>query len=266
MRILLLADLHARPDWLRWVAAQRADLTAIAGDLLDAFHPAGLLPQMMAFRKWTEGFPGVLVLSSGNHDANIEGGAVSGELWEIGDRDAARDILVHEHWMDALERPGVVTDRRSQLLETAGEKLVVTTIPFYPGEAGPRFCTQLWDAGRRLRASTGARWIALNHEPPADTKVGGSHGDASLFYRIEEYQPDYVVSGHMHAQPYFGDFADRIGRTWCFNPGAPETNRMHLAKVPNHILLDTSADTAAWRAVMPSTAGHSTRTIQLHNR
>jgi predicted phosphodiesterase len=255
MRILLLADLHSRPDWLHWVAtcgAKSADLTAIAGDLLDGFHLAGLLPQMMALRKWTETFPGQLVVSSGNHDANIEGAAVSGELWEICDRGAAREILIREYWMDALERPGVVTDRRCQLLETAGKKVVVTTIPFYPGQDGPRICTQLWDAGRRLRTTAGARWLVLNHEPPAGTKVGGAYGDAALFYRIEEYQPDYVVSGHMHAQPYSGDFADRIGRTWCFNPGAPEANRTHLAKVPNHILLDTATGTAAWRATPAS--------------
>jgi len=97
MRILLLADLHSHVDWLHWVAtcgAKSADLTAIAGDLLDGFRPAGLLPQMMALRKWTETFPGQLVVSSGNHDANIEGGAVSGELWEICDRGAAREILI----------------------------------------------------------------------------------------------------------------------------------------------------------------------------
>ena len=67
----------------------------------------------------------------------------------------------------------------------------------------------------------------------------------------QEYQPDYVGSGHMHAQPCFGDFADRIGRTWCFNPGAPEAGGMHLANVRNHIILDTMAGTAI-KASRPS--------------
>jgi predicted phosphodiesterase len=251
MRILLLADLHARSDWFHWVAnrgSKDADLTVIAGDLLDGFDPSGLLPQMIRLRKWTQAFPGALALSSGNHDANLEGASVASELPEVGDPEAARGILRHGHWMDSLERPGLVTDRRSQVLEVVGEPLIVTTTPFYPGAAGPRFCSQLWDAGRELRVVTGAPWIVLNHEPPANTKVGGIYGDTSLFYRIQEYQPDYVACGHLHSQPYLDDFADRIGRTWCFNPGAPDAKEMARARTPNHILVDTGAGTAAWHA------------------
>lgn len=248
MRILLLSDLHFRADWYAWAARQKADLTAIAGDLVDGFHPDGLLPQMVAIKKWADAFPGQLAISSGNHDANLEEWAVAGEFMEMSERTEALTILSSKYWMDALERPGLVTDRRSKILQTPSGKIVVTTIPFFPGQGGPRICSDLWDEGRRLRASSHAPWIVLHHEPPADTMVGGHSGDPSLFYKIREYQPDFVVSGHIHGQPYSGDFADQLGTTWCFNPGMPVLSRAIKAKVPNYIVLDLSAGTATWHA------------------
>ena len=248
MRILLLSDLHFRADWYRWVSTQTADLTAIGGDLLDGFHSDGLLPQMVALKKWADGFPGLLALSSGNHDGNLEDWAVAGEFMQMDNREEALAILSSPHWMDVLERPRVVTDRRSQILETSDGKIVLSTVPFFPGHGGPRVCTALWDEGRRLRAASGAPWLVLHHEPPADTLVGGHSGDPSLFYKIREFQPDFVLSGHIHGQPYAGSFADKLGKTWCFNPGVPVMFRALKAKVPNHIILDLSVGTATWHA------------------
>jgi len=65
---------------------------------------------------------------------------------------------------------------------------------------------------------------------------------------IREYQPDFVVSGHIHGQPYSVDFANQLGQTWCFNPGVPTLSRAIKAKTPNHIVLDLSARTATWHA------------------
>jgi Icc-related predicted phosphoesterase len=248
MRILLLSDLHSRLDWYQWAAAQRAGLTAIAGDLLDGFQAYGLLPQITALKKWADAFPGPLAVSSGNHDGNIEAGALSGELAITADREAALALLASENWMDALERPGVVTDRRSQILDTAAGMTVITTTPYFPGPQGPRFCDRLWEEGKRLRTATGRPWLVLHHEPPADTMVGGRTGDPSLFYQIQEYQPDFVLSGHIHGQPYAGSFADRLGKTWCFNPGFPVLARAIRTRVPNHIILDLAAGTATWHA------------------
>ncbi len=248
MRLLLLSDLHFRSDWYRWVSTQTADLTAVAGDLLDGFRQGGLLPQMVALKKWVDGFPGFLALSSGNHDGNLEDWAVAGEFMQMDNRAEALAILTSPHWMDVLERPRVITDRRSQILETEGGKVVITTIPFFPGNDGPRICSTLWDEGRRLRSASGSPWLVLHHEPPADTMVGGHYGDSSLFYKIREYQPDFVLSGHIHGQPYAGSFADKIGKSWCFNPGVPVMSRALKAKIPNHILLDLRTRTARWHA------------------
>jgi len=79
MRLILLSDLHFRADWYQWVSAQNADLTAIAGDLLDGFHPDGLLPQMVWLSDWCTKFPGKLAISSGNHDGNEPGGSFDPE-------------------------------------------------------------------------------------------------------------------------------------------------------------------------------------------
>jgi Icc-related predicted phosphoesterase len=253
MRLLITADIHNRADWLHWVGGEKADLTLIAGDLLDGFDQRGLLPQMISLRSWVAKFERPLALSSGNHDGNIEAAAMPEEM-ELAidletDREAALDLLLREYWMDALEKPGVVTDRRSQILQVGGENVVVTTLPFFPGSQGPRLANNLWETGYKLRQESQARWIVLNHEPPAHTKVGGPDGDISLFYKIQEFQPDYVVSGHLHSQPYFGSFSDQIGRTRCLNPGGPIHGSAHLAKIPNHIILDTKTQEARWHAM-----------------
>ncbi len=257
MRLLLLADLHFRDDWYRWLFEPRADLAVIAGDLLDGFHPGGLLPQMLALREWCARFPGNLAISSGNHDANVPGGVFDPEgLAEIPEnkRQAALEMLQAKHWMDRLERPGIVTDGRTTVVETSGGPLVVTTIPYDHVQRGSTFADELWQAGAALRKFHQAQWIVLHHEPPADTAVGGLMGDPELFYRIREYRPNFVVSGHLHAQPYSGSFADQIDGTWCFNPGFPAANRARAAKIPNHILLDLAERTATWHAT--ANVGH----------
>jgi len=248
MTLLLLSDLHCRADWFRWAAGQTSDLTAIAGDLLDGLHPGGLLPQMVTVKSWADRFPSPLALSSGNHDGNLEGAAFAADIWQMPDQSAVQSLLATEFWMDSLERPGVVTDGRSQIIETPGGKVVVTTIPFEPGERGPRFSTALWKEGVRMRVTSGAPWLVLHHEPPADTMVGGRMGDPSVLHKIREYQPDFILSGHLHGQPYAGNFADKIGKTWCFNPGVPVISRAIRTKFPNHIWIDTKNGTATWKA------------------
>jgi len=77
----------------------------------------------------------------------------------------------------------------------------------------------------------------------AKTRLGRSFS-ALQPEKERECQPDFVLSGHIHEQPYDGNFAGRIDRTWCFNPGRPALDRA----IPNHILLDTAKRTATWYA------------------
>lgn len=251
MRILLLADMHFREDWYTWVAQQNFDMTSIAGDLLHGLRVEGLLPQMILLKKWCENFPRCLSLSSGNHDNNIEQGAMAAELWEITDpvmRGYSHQILSAKLWTDALEKPGIITDCRSGVIETAGGSLVVTTIPFYPDRRDPNRDSLLWSDGERLRRETGFPWLVLHHAPPAETLVGDENGAPELPQKIREMQPDFVLSGHVHLRPYRGSFADKIGKTWCFNPGMPPHGQALRSRKPNCIILDLAERTAVWNA------------------
>lgn len=226
-------------------------MCVIAGDLLDGEHHGGLLPQMVAVNRWCRQFPRWLAISSGNHDGNFANSELEADLGHIADEDYRRDahaVLGAAYWMDTLERERVVTDGRSALLETAGGGVIITTIPFFPTAAGPDFVNALWAAGDALRRSSGAPWLVLHHDPPQGTLVGGGYGHADLRCKAAEYRPDFIVSGHTHGQPYKGDFADKIGNTWCFNPGRPVLSRAIRAKAPNHIILDLAAKTATWHA------------------
>lgn len=263
MKLLLTSDLHSRWHWFDWIAEAEVDAILIGGDLLDGFSPEGLLPQMVAVSQWAAGLRCPLAVCSGNHDANFPGAIPPTEL--VGMDQRSRIMALSPRWMDTLDRSGVVGDGRSEVVEWGGQKAVVSTIP-YSGFDDEHLTGSLWDAGDRLRREHRIPWFVLNHEPPAGTAVGGSMGDASLHWMIEEYQPDYVLSGHIHGQPYHpdGNFAERIGTTWCFNPGAPPFDIQQKAKTPNHIWLDTFAMTAVWHA--EATAGQVpiTRSVPLN--
>ena len=266
MKLLLLSDLHGRSDWYAWASKQPCDAIVIAGDLLDGFAGGGLVPQMLALSTWCAACPVPLVLSSGNHDGNEAGdGSWLGDgLPEGLDAEASEKVsrfLMAGRWMDALERPGLVPDHRSSILETNSESFVFTTIPFDPTAAAN--WDPLWKEGSRLRREHRLPWLVLHHEPPADTAVGGMMGDVSLGYRIQEYRPDFVLSGHLHDQPYRGAFADRIGPTWCFNPGTPPLARLRSAKQPNSILLDLENRTATWTATHQRPRRPTSETIAL---
>jgi Icc-related predicted phosphoesterase len=269
MKILLLSDLHGRSDWFRFAESFPADLTAIAGDLLDGFSDEGLLPQSVRLARWAKRFPAPLALCSGNHDANTPNRAIDPASLAPLDpqaRDEALALLTSEYWMDVLESPRTVTDRSSRLLQTAAGHIVITSLPFDEGEAGhPRTMAALWREGQKLRRETSAPWLVLHHEPPAPFSGDhtGSFGSADFAERLREFQPDFALSGHLHLVPYHTSFATRLGKTWCFNPGHPPPGAARLASKPNHILVDTVRSTATWTAAQPQGSLPLTRTISL---
>jgi Icc-related predicted phosphoesterase len=67
-------------------------------------------------------------------------------------------------------------------------------------------------------------------------------GDSFLVQSIQELQPDFVISGHIHNSPFRtgGAWAARIGRTWVFNSGK------QLGAPPAYIELDLDRRTAHW--------------------
>ena len=251
MKLLIVADFHFRKDWFVWLSKRKVDLVLMAGDMLNGFDESGILHQMIEFEKWCKTFPLPLAICSGNHDANSPDGAwgQADEMAELDyeQREMAGKMMTASRWMDVVERDGVVTDSRSNVMITKSGQVVVTSIPFDFGydRTNP---DQLWRTGAELRKRLRLPWIVLHHDPPADTAVGGRNGDPHLFYQIQSYRPDFVVSGHAHAQPYHGDFIDRLDDTWCLNPGRPRDSQCEGDIIPNHIVLDLKARTALWYA------------------
>jgi predicted phosphodiesterase len=269
MKILLLSDLHGRSDWFHFAESFPADLTAIAGDLLDGFSDEGLLPQSVRLARWAKRFPAPLALCSGNHDANTPNRAIDPASLAPLDaqaRDEALALLTTEYWMDALESPHTVTDRSSRLLQTAAGPIIITSLHFDEGEPEhPRTLAALWREGQKLCRETSAPWLVLHHEPP--TQSSSHHNDslsaADFAERLREYQPDFALSGHLHLVPYRTSFATKLGKTWCFNPGHPPPAAANSASKPNHILLDIASDQATWTATSPKGSGFLTQTISL---
>ena len=266
MKILHLSDLHLNKAWLDWATDKAAnhDLVCVSGDLLDMFSRKGHFWGAISVKKWADSFPGNLALCSGNHDGSSpERIPDTGLLPMLTDEDRreAEKLLLLERWMDALERPGVVTDNRTQLVETSSGAAVVTTLPYnFWGEAPGR---DLLKEGARLRKESKAPWIVLHHEPPGGDLVGGFFGNRGLSERIASYSPDFVLSGHIHLQPYRGDFAECVGHTWCFNPGTPDDLVAATAAEPNHIVIDLAEGTATWGFTGAGGEGGQKRRIDL---
>lgn len=248
LKILALADLHFDRHWYEWVkrAAPAHHLVAIAGDLLNGRAEEGLVEQMLWVRDWVSEFPSNLAICSGNHDANDQNLELEPRvLLDLppARRDIALSMLMSGRWMDTLESPRVSTDNRSQVVHTAEGKLVVTTIPYAPGEGNE----ELWLRAQLLRSEHRCPWVVLHHDPPLGSAVGGSVGNASLRGKIADYRPDYVFSGHLHHQPYEGSFSERVGKTWCFNPGFAK-KASSGRPIPNHVVLDIREGVASWCA------------------
>jgi predicted MPP superfamily phosphohydrolase len=74
MRILHGADLHARWRWYDWIAARadRFDLVAIAGDLVDMIDDRNLEAHIREVSDRIRSMPGTLAICSGNHDVFLE--------------------------------------------------------------------------------------------------------------------------------------------------------------------------------------------------
>ena len=266
MKILHLSDLHLNRDWLAWATLQAKsyDLVCASGDLLDIFSRRGHFWGALRIKRWAEAFPAKLALCSGNHDASSpdmvpDAGLLP--LLQIEERLEAEKLMMLERWMDTLERPGIVTDNRTELVETPSGRVVVTTVPY--SFIDGHLQRELWKAGAQLRRETGAPWAVLHHEPPRSPLVGGPFGSYGLVGMIETYRPDFVFSGHIHLQPYRGDFAERLGKTWCFNPGCFDEADATVADIPNHIVLDLAKGTATWHFIAANKPGLQSKAVNI---
>jgi len=230
MKILLTADLHGNRYWYEWLAgmAPHVDLIAIAGDLLHGIDAGAVPDQIPDVERWLGKIFGegcAVAVCSGNHEMFLK------RCPAVGDS------------------PLFIPDGKNAVVVPAGggESVVISTIPY--GKFGA--CSSLsvnsplWEDGKKLSAALGSQWLVLHHEPPGGGKVGGMAGNFDLTDRLLQAGPDYVLSGHLHGQPFFegGGFHEKIGRSHCFNAGQTPPTK---SRVPNYIILDTGKRLATW--------------------
>jgi Icc-related predicted phosphoesterase len=231
VKILVVSDLHYTLPQLDWVvaAAPSFDVVVMAGDHLDIASAVPLDAQAVVIMRYFELINGVsrLIVSSGNHD--LTGPDVNGEQAAL--------------WIGGATSLGVVTDGDSVLI---GDTLF-TVCPWWDGPAGRHSVAALLAHDRTRRPD---RWIWIYHWPPlgSPTCWTGSrfYGDTELGGWITEFEPDMVLSGHVHQPPFKPDgaWADRIGTTWVFNPGR------QTGPIPARIEIDVADGYADWVSLM----------------
>ena len=227
MRLLLVADLHYSLPQFDWVLETAADFDVVvmAGDHLDIASIVDGRAQSVVVRKYFNRLRAKtrLLICSGNHDLDSRN--------EAGEKIAK--------WLGKSQSEGILSDGESIII---GETLF-TACPWWDGPTvRDGIATQLAKAA----ANRAKQWIWLHHAPPdkSPTSWGGARyfGDVELKDWIEQYQPDMVLSGHVHQSPFVseGSWVDRLGTTWVFNAG------QHPGAPPAHIIIDTDIGEALW--------------------
>jgi Icc-related predicted phosphoesterase len=227
MRLLLVADLHYSLPQFDWVLdmAPDFDVVVLAGDHLDISSLVDGRAQSVVVRKYFSRLRAHtrLLICSGNHDLDSKN--------EAGEKVA--------RWLGKSQNEGVLSDGESFVLDGT----MFTICPWWDGPiARAGIAAQLAEAATRRSG----RWIWIHHAPPAKspTSWGGARyfGDVELREWIEQYQPDIVLSGHVHQSPFIADgsWVDRIGPTWVFNAGNQP------GALPTHIIIDTGKSEALW--------------------
>jgi Icc-related predicted phosphoesterase len=232
MRCLLVADLHyALPqfDWLL-KTAPKFDIVVLAGDALDLGSSVDFRAQIVVVRKYLQRIAGLtrLIVCSGNHDLET--------------RDEAGEKVAR--WIADLRGLGIVADGDCIVLED----MLISVCPWWDGPAAwDRLSAQL---ERDATARGGRRWVWVHHAPPfaSPTSWSGSRslGDVELAGLIAQYDPDMVLSGHIHQAPFRqgGCWTDRMNTTWVFNAGH------QFGAPPAHVAWDTTARQAIWLSAM----------------
>jgi len=227
MRLLLVSDLHYSLPLFDWVVdvAASFDVVVMAGDHLDLASLVDGRAQTTVVKKYFQRIRAKtqLLICSGNHDLDSNN--------EAGERMAK--------WLLGRPNDGILSDGESMVI---GDTLF-TVCPWWDGPVSQaEIGKQLDDAAKKRQV----RWIWIYHAPPSDSPVAWAgqryFGDDALRKWIEKYQPDIVMSGHVHEAPYVkdGSWVDRIGNTWVFNTGH------YMGAPPARIIMDTEVGEAVW--------------------
>jgi Icc-related predicted phosphoesterase len=227
MKMLFVADLHYTLRQLDWLVenAARFDLVIIGGDLLDLDSALDFDVQIVVVEKYLHRIRrnAPLLVSSGNHDGDSH--------------NAANECFAE--WLLLSRAEGLFVDGESAMLGDTR----VTACPWWNG---PVSRAQLENLLARESVKSVRRWIWSHHEPPEGARVSWTGkkllGDHFLREWINRFEPDLVLSGHIHSAPFYpeGSWIDRVGKTWVFNPGRQP------GPFPTYIILDLEASVAEW--------------------
>lgn len=240
MRLLFVADLHYSLKQFDWLLAHAGeyDLAVIGGDLLDLSSPLDPDVQIAIVEKYLGLLrqKATLVVSSGNHD---------------GDSRNAADESIAE-WLRLARGERLHVD--GDTFELGDTR--ITVCPWWDGELSRG---ELEAQLAREAALVRGRWVWVHHAPPEGARTSWTGrkfvGDEFLRGWIDRFQPDVVLSGHIHNSPFYADgsWIDRLGRTWVFNPGR------QIGPEPATITLDFAAMTAEWNSL----EGRSVRDLRI---
>jgi Icc-related predicted phosphoesterase len=231
--VLVASDLHYTLRQFDWLvgAAPEFDLVVLAGDQLDATSNVACDAQIAVVLEYLAliAARSRVIVSSGNHD--LTGPDANGERAAL--------------WLAKARASGVYSDGDPLTVDDT----LITTCPWWDGPVGrDSVAAQLATDARHRPAC----WVWVYHWPPIGSPTSWTgrrhYGDPDLAGWIEEHQPDIVICGHVHDPPFKpeGAWADRIGRTWIFNPGR------QIGPTPTYIELDLSARRARWSSLLGS--------------
>jgi Icc-related predicted phosphoesterase len=241
MRLLFVADLHYTLKQFDWLLAHAGeyDVTVIGGDLLDLSSGLDADVQIAIVEKYFDLLRQKtrLVVCSGNHDGDS--------------RNSADESIAT--WLHTARREGLHVDGDS--FDVGDTR--VTVCPWWDGQVSrTEVETQL--VREAATAETRERWLWIYHAPPLGSRTSWTGrkfvGDVFLRAWIDRFQPDMVLSGHVHNSPFYddGSWVDRIRRTWVFNPGR------QIGPQPTTITLDLVSMTAEWNSL----TGRSVRDLR----
>lgn len=239
MRILHVADLHARGLWMDWISAhaRQFDLLCIAGDLLDLFATEttedraapgatntartvsrqSLHKQAREISAWLRTLPTPTAVCTGNHD-----------WWRPAER--VTDVYASGNWLQMLANTGniIAVDGGSARV---GELSVATVGWNQPAN---------WPEGTEL---------VVCHSPPPSTPVaghqegmGGDIDQDDLWQLLWAKPPRLYLCGHIHTpRRNFYWFPPGENMTLLLNPGCVPN-----AAEPSRWEIDTKTQLAVW--------------------
>lgn len=230
MKLLFVADLHYALKQFDWLTANadQFDAVIIGGDLLDLSSYLDLDVQIVVVEKYLNRLRQIkpLLVSSGNHD---------------GDHRTADGESVSQ-WIQDVRAPQLSVDGDCF---KAGETLI-TICPWWDG---PVTRAQVEQQLSKDAKRDKQKWIWIHHAPPDQSPVSWTGktygGDKYLVDWIKRFEPDLVLSGHIHNAPFYADgsWVDQIGKTWVFNPGKQP------GPSPTLIVIDLNEMSAHWVSI-----------------